>query len=585
MESPFASRLGTKFVPNDKEAVEIRKILDKHTPKLAQILSELARVRALYEELENQHKRLADDMDAHRKLLSLPRRNLLPTDILQEIFLSCLPTSHDSIITKKEAPTLLTQVCSSWRCIALNTPRLWASIHIPITITNLDVPLLGESGDESLYMAATDLCMSNRLTAVREWLSRSKDCQLSFTFGSDPSLVGPNKHCEEAISLLLLQSTRWRRISVYASKYYVARFMALDAGLTPLLESVTISEMPGRGWGSPAATGGPSQVSLFENSNLRILRLSHLTQDIASLPVRWAALSHLSLYCNLGAFEEPQIFELLKFCTRIVSFKLSTAFRPGLAASSNQANMHPPSSTVVSLPFLEKLSLFHQTEAVYPDICDSVEVPALQEIDYHWPYRRSAQPPLLSLLRRQGHRITTLSTNIELFSEENFRSCLLCCPHLKKLVIVKARLAPIIDDEGYTRTTDVGLLESLSSLSSSGEYLCPELEVLDSFIFTVSSDQDVLDFLARKQVGTVPGLSKLKKLGLTFQREQNQPIAEFVQPYIEGGLDLVLAYQIRHKRVMSMYDHMPMDTSDVRPERYQARTPPFPTPPPAPALF
>ena len=113
MESPFASRLGTAFVPSDEEVVEIRKILDEHAPKLAQISSELARVKALYEELENRHKQLADDMDAHRKLLSLPRRNLLPTDVLQEIFLSCLPVNHDSIITKKEAPILLTQVCGS----------------------------------------------------------------------------------------------------------------------------------------------------------------------------------------------------------------------------------------------------------------------------------------------------------------------------------------------------------------------------------------------------------------------------------------------------------------------------------------
>ena len=132
MESPFASKLGTPFVPSDEEALEIKKILDHHTPKLARISSEIARVKALYEELENQHKQLADDMVAHQRLLSLLRRDILPTDVLQEIFLSCLPINHDCIITKKEAPILLTQVCHSWCRIALNTPLLWASIHIPI---------------------------------------------------------------------------------------------------------------------------------------------------------------------------------------------------------------------------------------------------------------------------------------------------------------------------------------------------------------------------------------------------------------------------------------------------------------------
>jgi len=575
MESPFASKLGTNFIPSDEEAVEIKKFLGKYTPKLAQISSELARVKALYVELETQYKQLADDMDAHRKLLSLPRRNLLPTDVLQEIFLSCLSISHESIITNKEAPILLTQVCAGWRRIALDTPLLWASIHIPIP--SIDAPFPEAAGEDSSYDLATDLRMTNRLTAVREWLSRSKDCPLSFTFGSD--VIGPNKHCDEAISLLLLQSTRWRRVSVYAPKYYVAMFMAVNARLTPLLESIVIREIPSGNWGPPEATNSPSQLSLFENSNLCILKVSYLDHDVASLPVRWAALSHLSLYCNVGPVEVPQIFDLLKCCTRLVSFELAAPFTPITAASSNQENFHLPTNTVVSLPFLEKFSFVHHTEAVYPDIFDSMELPALREIDYHWPHRPNAQPPLLSLLRKQGHTIATLTTNIELFSEENFKSCLRCCPHLKKLVITEVRLVPILTGDLNTRTTDIGLLESLSSPSSSGEYLCPELEVLDSFIRTASSDQDVLDFLARKQTGTLPELSRMKSLGLLFGREQQQPMAEFVRPYIEGGLDLVLSYQTRHDRGMSVYDLMPLDPSNFRPMRYQALPPPPALPP------
>jgi len=571
MKSPFASRLGTTFIPSDEEVVEIRKILDEHIPKLAHILSELARVKALYEELENQHKQLVDDMDAHRKLLSLPRRNLLPTDVLQEIFLSCLPINHDSIITKKEAPILLTQVCGSWRRIALNTPLLWASIHIPI-----NPPFLRAAGDET----ATDLRMMRRVTAVREWLSRSKNCPLSFTFGTNPNTVGPYRHCDDIISLLLLQLTRWRRVSVSAPKYYVAMFMALDGRQMPLLESITIRDLGegGSSWSpqAPAVTNAEicsSQLSLFENPNLRILSVSYLTQDICSLSVKWAALSHLSLYHNLGPVEVPQIFDLLKSCTRLVNFKLGAQFYMFTPIpSSNQQTFQSSVGTVVSLPFLENFSLYYHTEVVYPEIFDSLELPALQEINYQWTHRSSAQPPLLSLLRKQGHSITTLTTNIEFFSEEIFRSCLRCCPHLKKLIIATLR-TPRMNGNESTRTTDTDLLESFSSPSSSGEYLCPELEVLESSIATVSSDQDVLDFLARKQAGTLPGLSKMKSLGLVFSREQKQPMAEFVRPYIEEGLDLGLAYRFLDDRGISVYDHLPIDL-DVLPERS-----------PGPALF
>jgi len=73
------------------------------------------------------------------------------------------------------------------------------------------------------------------------------------------------------------------------------------------------------------------------------------------------------------------------------------------------------------------------------DIFDSVALPSSREIDYHWPHRSSVRPPLVLLLRKQGHTITTFDHNIELFSEENFRSCLRCCPHLEKLLIVELR--------------------------------------------------------------------------------------------------------------------------------------------------
>jgi len=565
MESPFASRLGTTFVPSDDEAVEIKKILDKYTPKLAQISSELARVRALYEELENQHKQLADEMGAHRGLLSLLRRDLLPTDILQEIFLSCLPISHDSIITKKEAPVLLTQVCRNWRRIALNTPLLWASIHIPITFNNS--PLDEEVGDASFSDAATDLRMTKRVSTVREWLGRSKDCPLSFTFGSDPNIFGSNRHCDDIIYLLQSHLGRWHRVTINASKYYIAMFTALDTRQMPLLESITVCDANMGGWEGPApitmsTENRRSQLSLFESPSLRNLRVSWLTENIASLPVRWAALSHLSLFYNQGPTEIPQIFDLLKACTRLVSFQLTTAFS---SATTTQPSFHPTSNTVVSLPFLETFSFVHHISFVYPNSFDSVEFPALREIDYHWPHRPNVQPPLLSLLRKQGHTITTLTTNTELFSEENFRSCLRCCPHLKKLFIHAVR-SPEMRGEEIVPTMDTSLLESLSSPSSSGEYLCPELEVLESSVFAICSDQDVLDFLARKQAGTLPGMSKLKSLGLLFWREQEQPLAELVRPYIEEGLDLGLVYKPQTNRATSMYDHMPFNF-DSRPMR------------------
>ncbi|KAF8988461.1 hypothetical protein BDQ17DRAFT_1257655, partial [Cyathus striatus] len=46
----------------------------------------------------------------------------LSHNILEEIFLACLPTDCNPCMSATEAPMLLTQVCSSWRSIAHLTP-------------------------------------------------------------------------------------------------------------------------------------------------------------------------------------------------------------------------------------------------------------------------------------------------------------------------------------------------------------------------------------------------------------------------------------------------------------------------------
>ncbi|PFH46152.1 hypothetical protein AMATHDRAFT_126557, partial [Amanita thiersii Skay4041] len=48
----------------------------------------------------------------------------LPPDVLVNIFIHCLQKRAASNTTGA-APLLLCEVCSSWRTLALQTPRLW----------------------------------------------------------------------------------------------------------------------------------------------------------------------------------------------------------------------------------------------------------------------------------------------------------------------------------------------------------------------------------------------------------------------------------------------------------------------------
>ncbi|KAF8174871.1 hypothetical protein BJ912DRAFT_989406 [Pholiota molesta] len=62
----------------------------------------------------------------------------VPYDVLQEIFLQCLPEDRlDNTYWQpsvETAPLLLCHICSSWRAAALENPFLWTHLHIPLSV-------------------------------------------------------------------------------------------------------------------------------------------------------------------------------------------------------------------------------------------------------------------------------------------------------------------------------------------------------------------------------------------------------------------------------------------------------------------
>ncbi|KAJ6489026.1 hypothetical protein C8R45DRAFT_826827, partial [Mycena sanguinolenta] len=61
-------------------------------------------------------------VDAHKALISPVRR--LPPEVLQIIFIACLPPHRNCAIAATEAPIRLGRVCSAWRSISIYTPQL-----------------------------------------------------------------------------------------------------------------------------------------------------------------------------------------------------------------------------------------------------------------------------------------------------------------------------------------------------------------------------------------------------------------------------------------------------------------------------
>ncbi|KAJ6594537.1 hypothetical protein B0H19DRAFT_891096, partial [Mycena capillaripes] len=167
MSSPFASKLGTNHCPRDEELVQINDLLIEPCLRLKRLDDEIAIMQTAIDKLFEERDTLSSYVEAHRALASPLRR--LPLDIIEEIFMACLPTHRNCAMTALEAPVILGRICSSWRSISLSTPRLWSRLHI--------VEPTSYSWNLGFYEAK----VTQRLEVANAWLGRSGTCPLSLS--------------------------------------------------------------------------------------------------------------------------------------------------------------------------------------------------------------------------------------------------------------------------------------------------------------------------------------------------------------------------------------------------------------------
>ena len=92
--SPFASGLDSNYIATDSESLEIKILLEHPTARLEELSTEL-------QELRDEQSALLLFISKHRTLISPIRK--LPIDVLQKIFIACLPTAHNPVMSKSEA--------------------------------------------------------------------------------------------------------------------------------------------------------------------------------------------------------------------------------------------------------------------------------------------------------------------------------------------------------------------------------------------------------------------------------------------------------------------------------------------------
>ncbi|KAJ7252094.1 hypothetical protein B0H12DRAFT_1185043, partial [Mycena haematopus] len=274
MSSPFASRLGTNYCPPHEELAQIRGLLVEPCLRLKQLEDEISVIRQALDKLAEERDTLGAYVTAHKALLSPLRR--LPLDIIEEIFMACLPTHRNSVMSATEAPVLLGRICSSWRTISLSTPRLWSRLHIV--------------QPQSFDFAPGLYKVEQRLEAVNAWLKRSGNCPISMSLGSDHNYSISTPESDQFLNLLILHASRWQNIYLSISSSALERLSHLSENDAPLLKDLQLSLPP-----SLISKWAPSPSGILHAPNLSRFSFEGSLEKASNLPLRWNQLTDLDL--------------------------------------------------------------------------------------------------------------------------------------------------------------------------------------------------------------------------------------------------------------------------------------------------
>ncbi|KAJ7502650.1 hypothetical protein B0H11DRAFT_1673899, partial [Mycena galericulata] len=282
---PFTPELGTNYCPKDEEIAEITALLVEPSLRLNSLNDEIADLQRAIEKLGEHRDSLAAYIEAHTALISPLRR--MPPDIIQEIFMACLPTHRNCVMSAKEAPVLLARICSSWRALSLSTPRLWSRLHI--VEPTLIHPDSSKAFEEKL---------AQRLETTKTWLGRSGQCPLSISFQCAYTRDESLSNTQDFMQAILPFASRWKNIEFGISPLLLATTAHLTEADVPTLNS-HILRIDAR----TSETFQLDSLGLLRALNLSRFSVSLGSVDLLAFPLRRNQLTHFSMsgiYANQG---------------------------------------------------------------------------------------------------------------------------------------------------------------------------------------------------------------------------------------------------------------------------------------------
>ncbi|KAF8350990.1 hypothetical protein F5887DRAFT_189832 [Amanita rubescens] len=352
------------------------------------------------------------------------RFNQLPRDILAEVFVQCLPEVQlwpiicgSSTKDVRVAPLLICNVCSTWRAVALATPRLWQTLFL-----GFEHAMPKSKVEEAVAM-------------THIWIKRSGALPLTLTLYVARH-TGQNKALAKAlVNAFFDYTSRWEHVGFY----YLCIPLSQREHM-PCLRTLSI-----------CAYERSNQFPFTSCPKLARIRW-HLNSAVSSAPLPWHQLTHIYLHHTPSTRD---IIFVIRSCPKLTVFE---------STLKDEVQESLPREIVVNKS-LRKLEIF--VSQTCNSLLKRLALPALTDIFIElldeFAVTHGFQKELLGLFSRSKCKLNRMGLVNGGFDDEGLLECLKhdSCTALTDLRISEiAYDLPIFTDPVLLALTDMRPVEN-----------------------------------------------------------------------------------------------------------------------------
>lgn len=538
--SPFSPYTKTNYVPDERERSQILEILAKPVEESKRLEEEILNLEETLKAFLLQREELQNTIDQYERLTYSFRR--VSDDVLREIFLHCLPSDHNPIMSIHEPPFALALVCQRWKSVVFETPRLWARIHIPLPIYPQP-----DGGDEENFQHTLSKFQQRlfaHCNAVHSWLSRSGACPLSISF--NPSMTYPiqNKtHLMPYLETLLEFSSRWHTLELTVlTGDFSSFFAAIPASAVPILHSLNITfAQHWQDWNQPHSHMWPKS-GFINTPSLRQLGFYHYPAPVTSLEVEWSRLTRLDIPDPRVPWQDKglsmiQTHTLFSNCPNLVHLSID------VEDTGDGVYLFLP----ITLQRLESLDILDAASSLQT-LLNVISFPSLCTIRFQSlfspsPRRHSMLTTLIS--RTEPAKIKSLCTNLQMLTHKELMVIIHQTPNMTAFSNESSRRGPSDEQSLWLRNIldfpiDFIAVAVAILTPKADERLWPCLTHISLGKVRRLTDAAVLRFIEARM--ETEGVEKLQSVKIFFYRDMIEDIRPVLGEYIDGGLIVDFVY-------------------------------------------